>query len=123
MISIFKDVTRTFPQHIFFKDRFGVGQKSLFCVLKALAVQDDKCGYVQGMGYMVATLLTYMDMEDSFCTMISIMKNYKMREMFIPKMPGLSKSFYIHLSLMKKYMPKLHNHLISCKFEPSMYAS
>jgi hypothetical protein len=75
------------------------------------------------MGYMVATLLTYMDMEDAFCTMLSILRNYGMREMFLPKMPGLSKAFYIHLSLMKKYMPKLHVHLISSKFEPSMYAS
>jgi hypothetical protein len=25
IISIFKDVSRTLPQHIFFKDRFGVG--------------------------------------------------------------------------------------------------
>lgn len=57
---------------------------------------------------MTAVLLTYMDREDAFYTMKSILDNYGMREMFLPKMPGLSKAFYIHLSLMKKYMPKLH---------------
>ena len=72
---------------------------------------------------MAATLLTYMDMEDAFCCMVGILRKYSMNEMFLPKMPGLQKSFYIHLSLMRKYMPKLHNHLLDSKFEPSMYAS
>jgi TBC1 domain family member 10 len=40
IISIFKDISRTLPEHIFFKDRFGVGQKALFCVLKALALHE-----------------------------------------------------------------------------------
>ena len=92
-------------------------------MLKALAIQEPETGYVQGMGYMAATLLTYMDMEDAFSCMIGILKGYKMNEMYMPKMPGLSKSFYIHLNLMKKYMPKLHNYLLDIKFEPSMYAS
>lgn len=73
-----------------------------------MAIEEEEAGYVQGMGYMVAVLLTYMDREDSFCTMKSILNTYGMKEMFLPKMPGLSKAFYIHLSLMKKYMPKLH---------------
>jgi Rab-GTPase-TBC domain len=40
IIAIFKDVSRTLPEHIFFKDRFGIGQKALFCVLKALALHE-----------------------------------------------------------------------------------
>lgn len=46
-----------------------------------------------------------------------------MREMYLPKMPGLQKAFYVHLSLVRKYMPKLGTHLINSKFEPSMYGS
>ncbi len=72
---------------------------------------------------MAAVLLTYMDMQDAFCCMVGLLKGYEMREMYLNKMPGLSKAFYIHLNLMKKYMPKLHNHLIDIKFEPSMYGS
>jgi hypothetical protein len=59
------------------------------------------------MNYIAGILLTYMDMEDAFTCMIGILKGYNMREMFLPKMPGLSKAFYIHLSLMKKYLPNL----------------
>ncbi len=46
IISIFKDISRTMPEHIFFKDRFGTGQKALFCVLKALALHEQETSYV-----------------------------------------------------------------------------
>ncbi|CDW71133.1 tbc protein [Stylonychia lemnae] len=123
IVSIFKDVSRTFPQHVFFKDKFGVGQKALFCVLKALSISEPETGYVQGMGYMAAVLLTYMDMEDAFCCMIGLLKGFQVREMYLPKMPGLQRAFYIHLNLMKKYLPKLNQHLINAKYEPTMYGS
>jgi Rab-GTPase-TBC domain len=46
LISIFKDVTRTMPEHIYFKDRYGDGQKALFCVLKCLALHEKDTSYV-----------------------------------------------------------------------------
>ena len=107
IISIFKDVSRTMPNHCYFKDKFGVGQKSLFCVLKAVSLLEKESGYVQGMNYIAGILLTYMDMEDAFGCMIGILRGFNMRDMFLPGMPGLAKAFYIHLSLMKKYLPKL----------------
>jgi hypothetical protein len=55
--------------------------------------------------------------------MLALMRDYGMREMFLPKMPGLAKAFYVHLSLTKKYFPKLHAHFLTQKFEPSMYGS
>jgi hypothetical protein len=61
MICIFKDITRTFPHHVYFRDRFGKGQGTLFNVLKAISIEEKEIGYVQGMGYMVASLLVYMD--------------------------------------------------------------
>ena len=123
IISIFKDVSRTLPQHVFFKDRFGIGQKALFCVLKTLALHEKDTGYVQGMGYMAAVLLTYMDMEDAFTCMVGILRGYGMRDMFLPGMPGLGRAFYVHLSLMKKYLPKLHSHLTDMGFLPQTYGS
>ena len=56
---------------------------------------------------MAAVLLTYMDMEDAFVSMVGILRGYDMRDHYMPGMPGLARSFYVHLSLMKKYMPKL----------------
>ena len=72
---------------------------------------------------MAGILLTYMDMEDAFCCLMGILKGYKMRDFFLPKMPGLHRSFYIHLVLMKKYLPKLYAHFNEVGFIPSMYGS
>lgn len=112
------------PEHTYFKEKFGVGQKSLFCVLKAVSLYFEKeSGYVQGMNYIAAMLLTYMDMEDAFVSMIGIMRGFNMIDMFKPGMPGLAKAFYIHLSLMKKYLPKLQAHLKKMNFIPQTYGS
>ena len=46
-----KDISRTFPHHIFFSQRHGPGQRSLYNVLKAYSVYDRDVGYVQGMGF------------------------------------------------------------------------
>lgn len=44
--DIFKDITRTLPQHAYFQKDLGTGQKALFAVLKSLAIQYEECGYV-----------------------------------------------------------------------------
>jgi hypothetical protein len=75
------------------------------------------------MGFMAAVLLTYMDMEDAFTCLVGILRGYQMREMFLRGMPGLYKTFYIHLSLMKKYLPKLFHHLNDMNFLPQTYCS
>lgn len=51
------------------------------------------------MGYLSATLMTYTTPEDSFSIMVSIFDDYKLKEQFLPGMPGLEKDFYILLSL------------------------
>lgn len=85
MISIFKDISRTFPSHVFFRDKFGLGQKALFFVLKAIAIEEPRSGYVQGMGYMAAVLLTYMGMEESFAAMIGLLRGPSdMIDMYLP---------------------------------------
>jgi hypothetical protein len=73
-----------------FKERYGMGQKKLFNVLKALSLYLDDCGYVQGMGYITALLLTYMDekvsystqSKDAFWCMITMMNNYELKSVF-----------------------------------------
>ena len=72
---------------------------------------------------MAAVLLTYMDMEDAFTCMVGLLRGFNMRDMFMPKMPGLSVAFYIHLSLLKKYIPKVSQHLTTMNFLPQTYGS
>lgn len=55
--QIKKDIHRTFPRHILFRDAEGTGQQALFNVLKNFAVHDTVTGYCQGMGFVAGVLL------------------------------------------------------------------
>jgi hypothetical protein len=59
--QILKDINRTFPKHILLMKKGG--QEALFNVLKANAVYNKKVGYCQGMGFVTALLLMYMEEE------------------------------------------------------------
>ena len=99
LIAIFNDVPRTLPQHIFFAESQGTGQKALFAVLKCLALYFPSSGYVQGMNSVCGTLMTYTTPEDAFAIMVSIFTNYQLHDSYLPGLPGLEKNFYIMLSL------------------------
>lgn len=52
--------------------------------MKCISIVEPELGYVQGMGYMAAILLTYVDKEDAFSIMLNIIngKEYNMREFY-----------------------------------------
>ena len=75
LIDIHKDVSRTMPAHIHFQQQFDAGQNDLFAVLKCLSIAEPEIGYVQGMGYMVAILLMYVDKADAFTIMLNIINS------------------------------------------------
>lgn len=104
--DIFKDITRTLPKHVYFKEDLGTGQKSLFAVLKCLANQFEECGYVQGMGFLSGMLMTHVTPEDCFCMVncFYLKPDYNVKPLYMKGMPGLEVCFYILLSLMKKYI-------------------
>lgn len=52
-----RDIARTYPEHDLFKEKDGVGQESLFNVMKAYSLHDREVGYCQGSGFIVGLLL------------------------------------------------------------------
>lgn len=52
-----RDIARTYPEHDFFKEKDGLGQESLFNVIKAYSLHDREVGYCQGTGFIVGLLL------------------------------------------------------------------
>jgi hypothetical protein len=120
---ILRDIDRTFPKHSFFKDKYGLGQRSLFNVLRAYSKFNKDTGYVQGMGFITALLLTYMDEESSFWMIHSLIYNYKLKDYFFKGFPGLERSFYVLLKLMKQHVPKVYDHFKKYHIHPTMYAS
>lgn len=58
--AIFIDLGRTFPNHMFYKAALGIGQLSLFNILKAYSILDPELGYCQGLGFICGVLLLHV---------------------------------------------------------------
>jgi hypothetical protein len=59
--AISRDLSRTFPNHEYFKEGgvpgTGTGQENLFNVVKAYSLYDEEVGYCQGLQFIVGPLL------------------------------------------------------------------
>ena len=67
------DLPRTFPTLGFFHEEGGQMNIGLKNVLHAYAVYNPNIGYVQGMSYIVAMLLLYLDEVDAFICLSNIL--------------------------------------------------
>lgn len=121
--TILKDLDRTFPLCQFFREKYGNGQRKLYKVLSAYSIYNTEVGYVQGMAFMTAIFLIYMDEESSFFMTHSLMKKYQIEDIFLSNFPGLRKKFFIFLNLQKKLLPKIYNIFQRDGVLPTMYVS
>lgn len=66
--AIFIDLGRTFPNHQYYKASLGVGQLSLFNILKAYSILDPELGYCQGLGFICGVLLLHVSRPLQRCS-------------------------------------------------------
>jgi len=118
-----RDLSRTFPEHKFFKDKDGVGQESLFNVMKVYSLYDTELGYCQGLSFIVGPLLLNMPDEEAFCVLIRLMEGYNMRGLYTPNMEGLQLRLYQYDQLLYDLLPKVARHLENEGIRSTMYAS
>ena len=114
---------RTYPNNLLFKNKLGDGQRELFRILSCISMKNKKVGYAQGMSFLVAIFLSYLDEEKSFWMMENLMKNFRMQEIYLQGFPGLKKNFFVFLKLMKKILPNIYTQLTNAKLYPAIYAS
>lgn len=125
-LDIIRDISRTFPSHVFFQKRHGPGQRSLYNVLKAYSVFDRDVGYVQGMGFVAGLLLLYMSEEDAFWLLVALLKgavHTPMEGMYLVGLPLVQQYLFQFDRLVKEHLPKLGEHFAQEMINPSMYAS
>ena len=120
---IIRDLHRTFPKSIIFSPKLGEGQRILFRILMCMVSSNKKTGYVQGMGFLAALFLLYMDEENAFWMLKAVFEKYGLEDVYMREFPGLRKRLYVFINLLKKFMPKIYNKLIELNIFPTMYAS
>nr|GEZ32634.1 EVI5-like protein [Tanacetum cinerariifolium] len=123
-LDIIRDISRTFPSHVFYQERHGPGQRSLYNVLKAYSVYDRDVGYVQGMGFVTGLLLLYMSEEDAFWLLVALLKgavHAPMEGLYLEGLPLVQQYLFQFDHLMREYMPKLGEHFTQEMINPSMH--
>lgn len=125
-LDIIRDISRTFPTHVFFQQRHGPGQRSLYNILKAYSVYDRDVGYVQGMGFLAGLMLLYMSEEDAFWLMVALLKgavHAPMEGLYQVGLPLVQQYLFQLEKLVLDHLPKLGEHFSEQMINPSMYAS
>ena len=89
-----------------------MGQTSLFNSLKAYSVYNQKVGYCQGMGFIMAMFLLYMTEEDAFFLLAQLINKHDMSGLFEPGFPALIQCFYVHDQLLRATLPALATHFV-----------
>eukprot|EP01117_Protostelium_nocturnum_P005997 TRINITY_DN2159_c0_g1_i1.p1 TRINITY_DN2159_c0_g1~~TRINITY_DN2159_c0_g1_i1.p1 ORF type:complete len:775 (+),score=217.47 TRINITY_DN2159_c0_g1_i1:271-2595(+) len=107
--QIGRDIDRTFPKNILLMQKGG--KLSLYNVLKASTIVNPQIGYCQGMGFVTALLLMYMDEESAFWALNQLTVEYEMGELWREGFPGLNKCCFILEQLLDAYLPKIFAHL------------
>ncbi|EGC35256.1 hypothetical protein DICPUDRAFT_152459 [Dictyostelium purpureum] len=124
-VAIDLDVNRAFRNHIFFRERYGIGQVSLFNVLKAYSIHDRDIGYTQGMSSIASLLVMYLPEEDAFWTLQALMNRpeYNLRPIFLPGLPGFLRMAYVFENLLNDYFPTLKKALDDIYLGPPLYTT
>ncbi|KAK9809729.1 hypothetical protein WJX73_000467 [Symbiochloris irregularis] len=125
-LEIVRDLSRTYPSHVYYQQRQGPGQRSLFNVLKAYSVYDRQVGYVQGMGFIAGLLLLYMSEEDAFWTLVALLKgavHMPLEGLYQAGLPLLQQFLHQFSRLVEDEVPKVGAHLSEQGVHPTMYCS
>ncbi|CAD7089548.1 unnamed protein product [Hermetia illucens] len=122
--QIDSDVNRQFRENLAFRERYSIKQRSLFNVLTAYSMYNMELGYCQGMSGLVAVLLLYMDEEDAFWGLNTLMsdRKYAMHGLFIEGFPKLTRFLQHHDYLVAKIMPRLHKHFAKHNLDSILYS-
>jgi len=115
------DLMRIVPDHL---NKEAI-RKPLKNVLHALALHDSECGYVQGMGCLVAFLLQYFSEEDTFYGMLALFRDerYSMRRLFADvKLEKLFIRFGQFDWILNRICPKIAKKLNKFNIQSYLYA-
>ncbi len=101
-------ICRTFPQHIYFRHS-GQGLASLRRVLQAFALHSPGIGYCQSLNFVVGMMLIFMDEEDAFFLLVTIVEQLLPSDYYTKSMVGTYVDQFVLAHIIKKFLPKIHS--------------
>ncbi|XP_039314110.1 USP6 N-terminal-like protein [Solenopsis invicta] len=118
------DVARQYRDHINYRERYSIKQKSMFYVLAAYSMYNMEVGYCQGMSVLAGLLLLYMDEEDAFWGLSVLLADpkYSMHGFYVDGFPKLNRFIEHHDKIMNKSLPKLKRKMDKCGCDSILYA-
>lgn len=120
--AISLDLPRTFPELTFFHAEGSHYEHALRDILEAFLYLKPDVGYSQGMSFLAAVLLLYMDAYDAFACFANMLL-YKtcFLHFFRIKMPEVKCYLMVHDRFLCEDMPALHAHFKQHGIEANLY--
>ncbi|KAL7036076.1 hypothetical protein ACKWTF_008682 [Chironomus riparius] len=122
--QIDNDINRCFRDHEYFRERYSTKQQQLFNVLVAYSMYNMELGYCQGMSTITAVLLIYLDEEEAFWALNTLMidKKFAMHGLYIVGFPKLMRYLANHDKILTKFLPKLKKFLDKHNMDSVLYS-
>jgi hypothetical protein len=121
--QIDNDINRCFRDHEYFRERYSTKQQQLFNVLVATSMYNMTLGYCQGMSTIAAVLLIYLNEEEAFWALNTLMvdRKYAMHGLYIVGFPKLMRFLAHHDRILTKFLPKLKKCLDKHNLDSVLY--
>ncbi|XP_076454498.1 uncharacterized protein LOC143289420 [Babylonia areolata] len=111
------DLMRTMPSNIKFSTPGSKGIMDLQDVLLAFCVHNPNIGYCQGMNFLVAMALLFMDPQDAFWTLVAVTERYHTVSYFDQNLLGAQADQSVLRDLLVDLLPGLARHLVAIDIE------
>jgi len=122
--NIDADVKRSFPNaEIQKKIDTPAKLAELYNVLHAYSVLDKNVSYCQGMNYLVAVLLIYMEEEAAFWTLVNMMFQYGLSGLYRDDVAILADYIQLFDRVSKTNFPDIVAHFEEVMFDPNSYVT
>ncbi|EGR30341.1 plant adhesion molecule 1, putative [Ichthyophthirius multifiliis] len=105
-VDIAADLKRTFPNNQLFQNHNKTGLEALNNILKAVSLTHADMGYCQGLNFIAAAFMIYVNDEESYHIINSMLINYDCMKMFLD-VGSIRKQLFVHDQLVKKFLPEV----------------
>lgn len=122
MIQIEKDIGRTLIQDPYF-GAGKEGQEHLRILLKIIALKYTDIGYVQGMNFLVVSLLYHCSPEITLFLITVLFEDYELCDVYREDMHGLHSRNAKIKDIIELKLPNLFDHFVEIGIEPQMFTT